>query len=1771
MIHHLSGYRFGKDVYQSSLSHICRGFEISRNKPVIIKILNKEFPNADDLARFKREYRLVSALNGDGIILTHGMEKYGNSLALIFEDFGGDSLAANLKIYRPDFETKLDLAIRIVDALGQIHQQSIIHKDINPSNIIWHPQTNQIKIIDFGISTELSRETPEPCNPNILEGTLAYISPEQTGRMNRAMDSRTDLYSLGITLYEMFTGKPPFQASDAMGLIHCHIAVVPLSPHDQDSNIPKPLSQIIMKLISKIPEDRYQSTTGVKRDLEICLAHWEKEDHVPFFEIGGHDVSSQFQIPQKLYGRDKHIERMLNSFDRVSRGQKEIMLVAGYSGVGKSSLVHEINKPIVGKRGHFISGKFDQFKRNIPYSALIHAFQKLVKNLLAEDEIRLEYWRNRLLKFLGPSGQVVIDVIPEVELIIGRQPPVQVLDPDQSKNRFNLVFQNFVRVFAQKECPLVIFIDDLQWADLPSLQLIKEFMSDIGTSYLFIIGAYRDNEIQATHPLIKTTEELKQNGVTVNTITLEPLTLFHVNQLVSDVLLCDSNESLPLSNLCHEKTLGNPFFLYQLMYSLYDEGYIQFDPVKGGWHFDQSQIRKVDIRENVVDLMVGKIKKLPEETQKILTLASCIGNQFDLETIELVGHLSKMDAARILFDSLKERLVVPIDDTYKYILEGQENLNVSYGFVHDRIQQAAYSLIAEEHKKETHLRIGRILAENMDGDEPGEKIFDVVNHLNQGIELICEQEEVINLARLNLLAGQKAIHSAAYIPACDYLEAGMGLMGEKGWETNYHLTLSLYNEAVESFYLSVNYPESEALFKAIIAHAQNAQDMVRAYEIRILTLISESNFKDAMDTGLVILRMLDVKFPKYPNKLHIILGLIKTKIALKGKNDRFFLEASPMSDPLALARASILHKMASTTLFSRPELYPLTIFRRLLLSLVYGEEPMFSFSSYGSFGLILCSIGAIDEGYRFGTLAGKILNASPVKKEKTRVIVLFNMFIRHWKEHVRETIKPLLEGYESRIETGDIEYASHCMSAYCLYMFLAGMPLVQVEKEQNAYRKSIILLKQKFDLDNISNFHQMTLNLMDPKRDLNDYSGTSFNVKEMVPVLIKEENKTALFAYYLFKMNLLYLCDNFDKAMINAMKGRQYIDSVRSIFVVPNFHFYESLIYLALCDSASNKERAAYLTQVKKNQNKMKKWATHAPMNHLHKWHIVEAEKMRVLKQNEDARTNFVKAMAHAKKNDYLQEEALACELYAKFLMQQGDIDFAGLMMRKAVYLYSLWGALSKVTHLEKTYQDFLKNDASESMGALWDTVPRTSTDKLTSSEALDMSTILKASRTMSREIVLSRLLEKIMRIIMENAGAQKGCVILEEKKHLYVEAEGEVGRDDIHILKSIPVETYENIPRSIINYVARTKKILILDDAYKNGEFTDDAYVVKNKTKSIVCSAIMNQGKLSAIVYMENNLSAGAFQQDRLELLTALASQAAISINNARLYENLEEKVKERTEELNITLKKVENANDHIMESIRYSRLIQNSLLPDPAVIKGILPKSFFVWEPRDIVGGDIYYYDALDSGIILAVIDCTGHGVPGAFMTMLASSGLQRIVGDERIVEPAHILKKLNYIIKTSLQQNTEHSKSDDGLDAAVCFFDYKTRDLLFAGARLPLYIMEKGEIKLIKGDRHSLGYVSSDLSYEFTTHKIPNQDLGKSFYMITDGYIDQLGGSPHMRFGSKRFKQLLVKHHTKDFDDQKNILLKELARHQADNPRTDDVTLAGFAFDPNHMTGP
>jgi predicted ATPase/signal transduction histidine kinase/DNA-binding response OmpR family regulator/tRNA A-37 threonylcarbamoyl transferase component Bud32 len=1486
----IPNYQITKQIYESANSLVYRALRTGDNQAVILKILPENYPSPKELTRYRQEYDITRQLaNLDGVVNAYSLEKHQNTLVMYMEDFGGSSLKILLdEQHTFTLEELLTFAIRTTEILGKIHENNIIHKNINPSNIVFNPSSGVLKIIDFGISTQFSKQHLTLKNPEVLEGTLAYMSPEQTGRMNRALDYRTDFYSLGATFYELFTGKLPFESKDAMELVHSHLAKQPKPPIQINPDLPLAISNIIMKLLEKTAEKRYQSAWGIKADLEKCKLALHKTGTIQAFTLAQKDISECLQIPQKLYGRESEIDTLLATFERVANSKTEILLVAGYSGIGKSVLVKEIYKSLTAKLGYFISGKFDQFQRNIPYSAIVNAFKELVQQLLTESTTQLTQWKERILTALGPNGQVIIDVLPEIELIIGKQPPVPQLGATESQNRFNLVFQNFMRVFCQPECPLVMFLDDLQWVDSATLQLFELITTDKENTALFLIGAYRDNEVDSTHPLITTLDKLREENVTIKQIILKPFAFEYINQLIAETLHQNLKQVSSLTDLVMRKTGGNPFFVNQFLHTLYEENLLKFIHKQREWQWDIDQIEALNITDNVVELMINKLKKLPESAQQVLRLAACVGNHFDLNTLSVISEKSAHDTFQDLMPVLTEELILPLSEISLIIQQ--------FKFLHDRVQQAAYALIDDNQKNALHLQIGRLLLKNTRTNALEEKIFDIVGQFNHSIELLNNQNELLKVAQLNLMAGKKAKLATAYGAAGNYLTLGRKCLSETSWESEYDLTLNLFIEALEVSYLSGDFKQMEQLAQVMLQHARTLADEVTVCQIKIKAYAAQNQHRIAIKIALNFLKRLNINFPEEPTQEEVQFSLQKMQSSLYGKPIESLIDLPMMTNPQKILAMRVMETVSTPAYHVLPKLMILLILKQVELSLKYGNVSESTFS-YVCYGFILCGVvGDIESGYKFGQLALKLLNKLGENGLRARVLQIFNSLVRHWKEHVRETLQPLLGSYKIGLETGDIEFAAYSIYLYPYYSYSIGKELIILEPEIARYSHAVDRLKQKSILNWNNLLWQVVLNLMADSNNPCRLTGKVYDETIQLALLQQAKDRTGIHHLHIHKCILHYLFQEYAQAVKNAEIAAQHLDGVTSTLWVVIFHFYDSLARLAAYPSLPQQEQKAVLTKVSANQQKMKLWAKHAPMNFQHKYDLVEAERFRVLGKDGDAREFYDKAIALAHENEYLNEKALAYELAGQFYVLKGLPKIAQIYLHDAHYAYQQWGATAKVKDLESRYPQILTLKIASAIPTNTTIFASKMSLRSTGSEWLDLNSVMKAAQTLSGEIVLSRLLKKMMHIVIENAGAEKGFLLLPKQDGWFIEAQGHIDSSDTTVLQSLSLE---QVSANIIHYVAHTQKNVVLHDATQEGSFTRDAYIVKHCPKSVLCVPLVNQGLLIGILYLENNFMTGAFTPERLKVLNILSSQIAISIENSLLYDNLESQVVVRTSEL--------------------------------------------------------------------------------------------------------------------------------------------------------------------------------------------------------------------------------------------------------------------------------
>ncbi|BBD67253.1 multi-sensor signal transduction multi-kinase [Nostoc commune NIES-4072] len=1516
----IPGYRISEELYNGSRTLVYRGYREIDSLPVVIKLLKNPYPSFSELLWFRNQYTIAKNLNSPLIIQTYSLEQYQNGYVLVMEDFGGISL----KDYFTSVETRyiaslqevLEIAIALSNILDILYHSRIIHKDIKPANILINPETKQVKLIDFSVASLLPRETQTLISPNVLEGTLAYISPEQTGRMNQGIDYRTDFYSLGVTFYELLAGKLPFQSKDAMELVHCHIAKTAPLIHEINSEIPFVFSEIVSKLMAKNPEYRYHSALGLKYDLEKCLLQLKETGKIGNFPIAQQDVCDRFIIPDKLYGRETEVKTLLQAFERVSLGATEMMLVTGFSGIGKTAVINEVHKPIVRQYGYFIKGKYDQFNRNIPFSAFVQAFRDLIGQLLSETDTNLQQWQDKIITALGENAQVIIEVIPELERIIGSQPPAVELSGMAAQNRFNLLFEKFIQIFTTLEHPLVIFLDDLQWADSASLKLMQLLMDQSQRGYLLLLGAYRDNEVFSAHPLMLTLDEIGNAGAVINNIILSPLCQVSVNQLLADSLNCQLELAQPLTQLVYQKTKGNPFFTTQFLKALHQDNYIQFNFQSGHWQCNIAQIKQLALTEDVVEFMAQQLQKLTPATQEVLKLAACIGNQFDLHTLAIVYQQSQTETAAALWKALQEGLILPQSEVYKFYV-GQENQAsnqeiahaVAYKFLHDRVQQAAYSLIPEDHKQITHVKIGRLLWQNTPEAELENQIFAIANQLNIGLEHFHQPEERHELAQLNLMAGKQAKASTAYSSAIAYLKIGIQLLPFNPWESDYNLTLSLYNEATEASYLCGENGAMEDFAQEILQYAKAITDTANVCEVKIEAYTVQGKLLAAIDTAMQFLQPIGIEFPKEPTDEDFVLALQETQAILSDKTIAELVDLPEIQNLELRAALRVLVKVTTPAYLAKPELHRLLVLKEVALSIKYGNTSGSAFT-YSVYGLMLCGQpNSISTGHELGKLALQLLSKFQNQEYEARVVLVVHHFVTHWKEPVITTLKPLLQAYAIGLDTGDLEYAGYAAYIYCFQAYIAGQELTKLANELEIYGAAIEKINQKTALNYNNIYHQVILNLIESKTTPWELVGAAYNESSMLTLHEQTNDGTGLWHLFVNKLMLCYLFQKLDLAVQYDFKAKQYSGSGYAMVNTPVLNLYDSLLQLALFPTSSSGEQQRILQQVAENQDTMQQWANYAPMNHQHRFELVEAEKCRILAQKTAAIEFYDRAISLAKENGYIQEAALSNELAAKFYLDWGKEKIAQVYMQEAYYCYTSWGAKSKVDDLEQRYPELLrailqqKNPKLNLQETLSNNVAFSNIHSSThisssasSNSVLDFGSVFKASQAISTAIHLDELIEKLTQIILENAGADRCALILFQNGSWEVRA---IATLEGTMLQAAPLDNHSGIPIKLIQYVKNTLETVVIDDLKTHLPNVIGEYMRQHKPKSALCMPIRNQGKLLGILYLENQLTIGAFVGDRLDTLKLLTSQAAISLENALLYNTLEQKVDQRTQEL--------------------------------------------------------------------------------------------------------------------------------------------------------------------------------------------------------------------------------------------------------------------------------
>ncbi len=1499
----IPGYQILEQLKENSNYVIWKGLDLQK-RPIICKVLKWESITPKEKAALRNEYEILKSLERKPyIIQVYELIEREDTYALVLEDFGGKSIRALLEERKFTLPEILKIGIASASALGEIHASGVIHKDINPANLVLNPQTSEMKVIDFGISERISLKSLSLHSPDRLEGTLAYISPEQTGRMNRTIDHRSDLYSLGATLYELCCGKVPFDSIDPLEMIHAHIATYPTDPNAVNPNLPNVISEIIIKLLEKIGESRYQSALGLKIDLEKCLNLLLTNGSIDDFKLGEKDFSANFQIPQKLFGRQEDIIQLFDAYSSAFEGDRTTVLIEGLSGTGKSALVHElfkILKNFQGVRTYYISGKFDQFQKSIPYYAFNKAFNSYISFLLSEQKDFIASKKAEILKSLNGMGGVLLEIIPDLELITGHLEKADELDASQAQNRLFYLFKKFMLSICNATNPLVIFIDDLQWADSGSIGLIKILMNDPDIKHMLFIGAYRNNEVATTHPLAVLIEDSIEKEARIEKIEIHNLTLPDIKSLVAETLFKKEDEVTEISELVFSKTSGNAFFVNQFLKSLYDKNLIYFDNTKldvnPEWKWDFEKILFEKITDNVVLLMTEKILELSESASHCLQIASCLGNKFNLRMLALILNEDIKESFTLIWEAIQKNLLIPIGE-YKIILTSvsgeaiPEDLNLEINFVHDRIQQSAYSLFDVDQKKAIHHKIGKIYIEKFTPEDRNEKIFEIIHHLNFGADLLETEFEKIELAKLNLTTGKRAKLSGAYEAALSYFETGLAFINSFNITPDIiNLKIDLCSEACETSWL-LGLTEKMNLFaQEVLGLANSPLQRIKIFRVLITYNVSIGNGVDALQKAAEILKELGVNIDVFPSQIAIVRELLKTKVTLAGKKISSLVKMPKLENPKSLAIMEILSLASSPAYTASPNLLPILVFKQVSLTAKQGIAGASAFA-YMTMGLISCGVlNDIDAGYEFGNLSLRLLDKVPSPEFAPKTNAVYNLFVRLWKEPLRNTLLPLLDAYNACLEVGDLEFAGISCYTYTFHSYYVGKELGNLAREMDLYDKVLDNLNQSGRLPYHKMIYQM-VEIFAGKTELPEvFKGIQYDYEISKSIHIERNDKTAIFLMHMFQGILEYHFGKIEVAVEYFKEAEKDKDAVVSSPQMPILILYQSLAYIRYAKHNQYKIKRSSLKKIKSNQKKMLFWSKHCKENYLHKYYLVEAELAGLFKKDKEAKHCYDLAILYARQNEYLQEEALAWELAGKFFSGSNEI-LAEVYLQKAYTCYLKWGGFAKTKSLEDLFPNHIRN--LKNSQAFRETInikrtTRNSTILATSStkslDSLDLNSILKASQAISSEIDLPTLISSLMKLMAENAGAEKGFLIMEADGEFWIETGYGVDNQNF---SRILLSEFENIASSIVNYVINSKSSAVLDNAIEQSAHTDE-YIKKKKPKSILCMPLLNRGEMSGILYLENNLITGAFTEQSLNLLTLLSSQAAISIQNARFYQHL-------------------------------------------------------------------------------------------------------------------------------------------------------------------------------------------------------------------------------------------------------------------------------------------
>src|SRR6056297_672838 len=1469
----------------------------NENSSVVLKIVDNADQNRKTVQQLKKEFKLLKSIASAHVIKALDFLEADNKGILVLEDIFGTTLKNYLQAHTPITNKKqLQDALKIVRdialGLSDIHRQQITHYDINAKNIIYNPSTGTLKLIDFSLAENNTLEN-ESGEKDFVSGTFAYISPEQTGRLEIKPDYRSDFYSFGVTIYELLTGKLPFKADNTREWIHAHIARQPLKLSDIHPEIPQLVSEVVDKLLQKDPALRYQSDLGLLKDIEKCIQVMDYPHLAKNYSIGKYDINQQFQLPQKIYGREEEINYLKNAIYAARKSQSQNIFIEGYSGIGKTRLVEFIKENIENQPVLFVSGKFEQYEQEKPFQAIGQLIQQITDYVLAQKEKELNSFSESISESLGNNIYLLSELAPGLKSITGENYTRLSINLNDSAQRLAQTIEKFFKLFAIPGRPLIIFLDDLQWADKGSLDIIEKLTVDLTNNAFCFIGSFRKEEANQNLALNSAINKIEQTGTNFKKLELKPLSRSDIKLFVSEIFNTKKNIE-GLLQILETRTMGNPYFIIEYLNSLYDQKLIRLEPHTNVWTWDLEKISNQDISGDIAGLIKQKIKNLDDEVIEILKIASCFGATFDEKSVSIIINNDDKAIGINLEKAKQESLIIPAEGNAKLELD-PKSTNTHYRFIHDKIQSGIYELMLPVEQANIHKKIGLEIESGLDENTEIDNIYELATHLHKG-KAVLEKKDISLALNASLEASKRAKNSGALISAYRFCNWGYKLLQEAGFEEfNQELIFEYHSELAETAALNGNHQEMEELLKESNSHAITLLNKIRIHETRTLSLIAQNRQQDAIDETLVLLKIAGIHFQKQPGSLKLLLELFKTKRKIKKVSIKNIADLPPMNDPVQLAIMRSMAQTISVLFRTNPNLFALVVFKLIDITLKHGVAPI-SPVSFITFGLLTNVIFKdIPGAYELGQLGMKLFEKISGREHYAQAFYIFNVGISPWKEPLKMTNKHIQDAYKIAEQTGDYEYMMSAAAAGAHYYFRAGHELKTLIERTTEQKKSISDVYEKISASQFDVLLQLFTNFIIPSDKPELLKGQIYNEDEMIAYHEKDQDDTSLLMIYLDKLTLAYYFNRYSQAYSILKKADKYKKGVAGLLMFANFRFFESLILLANYNQVSKQQQKQIRKTVSKNVKQFQIWAKHAPMNFKGQLKLIKAEEQSTFGKEIEAIKLYEEAIELYKENGFIHEEALANELCGRAWIKHRNKKIAKTYLNEAYSLYKQWGAEAKALALLQNFSNIIATtpDTTASMSK------QSSSTQLALS--VDIDTIIDAAKTISSEIVPEELLKKTMTLILEHAGAQKGVLILNEKDTgtWKIEALGYVEQNNIKIALSHYDLSDKILPVTIINSVINNNKIITLNDAQANSYYGSNPYVKQHKIKSLVAIHVLKQASTVGILYLENNLNKNLFTQDKVNVLSILCTQLAISLENAQLYITLEQKVRQRTQEV--------------------------------------------------------------------------------------------------------------------------------------------------------------------------------------------------------------------------------------------------------------------------------